>query len=129
MSIMNFGLTQIPLGKDIKTLWDDGQLKDLTEKFQWLLDSPGVGLLTGESGVGKTVALKHITQNLNPHRYHLVYMPETDFGRTDLYYQLALALGLEPPRGRANLWRAIKARVMDLVDGKSVLPVWIIDLC
>lgn len=31
---------------------------------------PGFGLLTGEAGVGKTAALRLVTAQLNPHRYH-----------------------------------------------------------
>lgn len=128
MSKQHFGLTHIPLGKNVKTLWDDGeQFSRFSEQFQWLLDSPGIGMLTGEAGVGKTAALRHITKNINPHRYQLIYMPETDFGRVDLYRHLALALGLEPSYRRAQLWRDTKERIVELFDAKSVLPVWIID--
>ena len=65
----HFGLKHAPLGKQTPELWDDGALSTLNARFQWLLESPGVGLLTGEPGVGKTVALRQLTQGLNPHRY------------------------------------------------------------
>jgi hypothetical protein len=55
------------------------------------LHSPGVGLLTGEAGVGKTAALRHLVNDLNPHRYQVIYLSETDFGRLDLYRSLPLA--------------------------------------
>ena len=127
MVLQHFGLKHYPLGKAPTKLWDDGALVQLTERFRWLLESPGVGLLTGEAGVGKTAALRHLTADLNPHRYHVIYLAETDFGRLDLYRSLALALGLEPAYRRAALWRDIKARIHELVDGKGVLPLWIID--
>ena len=128
MTKEHYGLTHTPLGKKVKKFWDDGQqFASLNEKFQWLLESPGVGLLTGEPGVGKTAALRQVTQNINPHRYQLIYMPETDFGRVDLYRHLALALGLEPSTRRAMLWQNIKARILELYDGKNVLPIWVID--
>lgn len=128
MSKELFGLSHVPLGKQVKTLWDDGhQLQELKERFEWLLESPGVGLLTGEPGVGKTMALKQLTQGLNPHRYQLIYMPETDFGRVDLYRHFAFALGLEASYRRAQLWRDIKARLMELWEGKNILPIWIVD--
>jgi type II secretory pathway predicted ATPase ExeA len=123
----HFGLTHGPLGKHTQTLWDDGQLAPIRERFGWLLESPGLGLLTGEAGVGKTAVLRSLTEALNPHRYQVIYQSETDFGRLDLYRSLALALGLEPAHRRAQLWRDIKARVQDLSDGKQVLPIWIID--
>lgn len=123
----HFGLTQHPLGKQGGELYDGGQLAVLKERFDWLLQAPGVGLLTGLPGVGKTAALRALTAALNPHRYLPIYLAETDFGRLDIYRALALAVGLEPPHRRAALWRDLKARLLELVDQKRLLPVWIID--
>jgi type II secretory pathway predicted ATPase ExeA len=123
----HFGLTHHPLGKQAPELYDGGRLAPLKERFDWLLNSPGVGLLTGLPGVGKTAALRALTTPLNPHRYLPIYLAETDFGRLDIYRSLALAIGLEPPHRRAALWREIKARLLELVDQKNLLPVWIID--
>lgn len=123
----HFGLRHSPLGKEQLDLWDDGALALLDERFNWLLQSPGVGLITGEPGVGKTAALRRLSSALNPHRYHVIYEAETDFGRLDLYRSLASALGIEPCYRRAQLWRDIKRRIHEMVDGKQLLPVWIID--
>jgi MSHA biogenesis protein MshM len=123
----HFGIKAAPLGKEQSELWDDGALACLSERFQWLLQSPGLGLLTGEPGVGKTAALRHLTEGLNPHRYQTIYLAETDFGRTDLYRSLAMELGLEPAYRRAQLWRDLKAHIQELTDNKQLLLVWIID--
>jgi MSHA biogenesis protein MshM len=127
MYLAHFGLRHAPLGKDTTELWDDGALTLLKERFQSLLSAPGLGLLTGAPGVGKTAAVRSLTHGINPHRFQVIYVCETDFGRLDLYRSLALALGLDPPHRRARLWRELKARIMDLVDNKQCLPVWIVD--
>ena len=55
MYLRHFGLTHPPLGKATTgELWDDGPLARLRERFLWLLEAPGIGLLTGEPGTGKT---------------------------------------------------------------------------
>lgn len=108
-------------------LWDDGPITALRERFTWLLENPGVAFLTGEAGVGKTTALLLITDTLNPHRTLVIYMAVKDFGRMDFYHQLAVALGLDPAFRRAQLWRDIKARIIELADSKHILPTWIID--
>jgi type II secretory pathway predicted ATPase ExeA len=123
----HFGLHQAPLSKAQTPLWDDGALTRLKERFDWLLHSPGLGLLTGEPGVGKTAALRSLTAPLNPHRYQVIYVAETDFGRLDLYRSLALALGIEPAFRRAQLWRDLKTRIHDLAHAQQVLPIWILD--
>ena len=127
MYLQHFGLTHPPLGKELTEPWDDGALGALAQRFDWLLESPGIGLVTGEPGVGKTAALRQLTRNLNPHRYLVLYQAETDFGRVDIYRGLARALGVEPSYRRAQLWRDIKQRVHELVDSKQLTPVWIID--
>jgi type II secretory pathway predicted ATPase ExeA len=127
MYLQHFGLAHPPLGKQLTQPWDDGALAALSERFNWLLHTPGIGLLTGEPGVGKTAALRSLTHALNPHRYMVLYQAETDFGRVDLYRGLARSLGLEPSHRRAQLWRDIKLCVHNLVDGKQLTPVWIID--
>ena len=123
----HFGLTHCPLSKQTKILWDNGALDALKQHFNWLLESPGVGLLTGEPGVGKTAWIRQLTKALNPHRYQVIYSAETDFGRLDIYRQLAIEFGLEPAYRRADLWRQIKEHIVQMVETKSILPVWIID--
>ena len=102
MYLQHFGLRHPPLDKDITEPWDDGALARLAERFNWLLQAPGIGLITGEPGVGKTAALRHLTRSLNPHRYHVIYQAETDFGRIDIYRGLARALGWNPAIGALN---------------------------
>ena len=127
MYLQHFGLRHAPLGKEVTEHWDDGALAPLTERFKWLLHSPGLGLITGEPGVGKTAVLRHQTRSLNPHQYLVIYQAETDFGRVDIYRGLARAMGVEPSYRRAHLWRDLKLRSHDLVDNKQIMPVWIID--
>ena len=91
MYLQHFGLRHAPLGKALTEPWDDGAGANLKQRFNGVLQSPGLGLLTGEPGVGKTAALRSITSALNPHRYLVLYQAETDFGRIDLYRGLARA--------------------------------------
>ena len=126
-TLTHFGFKHFPLDKSQKNLWDDGAITHLKSRFEWLLESPGVGLFTGEAGVGKTAALRTLTASLNPHRYQLLYLAETDFGRLDIYRTLAQSLGLEPCYRRAQLWRDLKSHIETITASQTLLPVWIID--
>src|SRR3546814_12111860 len=97
MYLQHFGLRHPPLGKDGVELWDDGGLGHLGERFNWLLQSPDIGLLTGEPAVGTTAALRHLTCALNPHRPRVIYLAGTDFDTTALYRDLDRRLGVAPP--------------------------------
>ena len=123
----HFGLSRDIFTCGADALWDDGHLTILQERFQWLLDSPGIGLLTGESGIGKTAALRQLTNKLNPHRYQVIYTADTDLSRLDFYRQMALELGLEPAYHRAQLWRDIKHKITLMAEQNQVLIIWVID--
>lgn len=123
----HFGLKYIPLAKNSSSLWMNDNLSSLKERFISLLHSPGVGLLTGEPGVGKTAALRFITDSVNPHQYTVFYLAETQFSSFDIYRQLAFMLGIVPHHRYAQLWRDIKNNIRDRVENKRSLPVFIID--
>jgi len=127
MYLQHFGLTHAPFGKECKELWQHQQLTDLQQQFNWLLQSPGLGLLTAEPGLGKTAALRQIAHALNPHQYHVHYVAETDFGRLDFYRQLAVDLNIEPSYRRAQLWRNLKDYITHLATQKNILLILIID--
>ena len=80
MYLQHFGLRHPPLSKQLTDLWDDGVLAQLSQRFNWLLQSPGIGLLTGEPGVGKTAALRSLTQPLNPHAIRCFTKPRPTSG-------------------------------------------------
>ncbi len=123
----HFGLKHTPLGKNSPSLWVSDNLSILKERFISLLHSPGVGLLTGEPGVGKTAALRHITKELNPHQYQVFYLAETQFTSCDIYRQFALNFGLGASPRFAQLLRDIKNHIRERVEHKRSLPILIID--
>lgn len=123
----HFGIKAQPFDKAATDLWEDHAINPLRERFQWLLESPGLGLLTGDPGVGKTSAIRKLAQAVNPHRYQIIYTAETDFGRTDLYRSLGLNFGLQPHYRRANMWRDLKEAIQDKAETQNCLPVWILD--
>jgi len=123
----HFGFKHAILDKAVPTLWKNKQYDELLNQFNGLLSSPGVGLLTGHSGVGKTITLNHIIQHINPHQYKVMYNPETNLCQLEIYQNLAVSLGIEPSYRRSKLWRDIKETLLMLYDQASVLPLWIID--
>lgn len=122
----HFGLKHIPLSKNSAFLVNDS-FNILKERFINLLHTPGIGLLTGDPGVGKTAALRYIIKELNPHQYPVFYLAETQFTSFDIYRQIALNLGLVPHHRFSHLWRDIKNQIRECVENKRMLPILIID--
>lgn len=127
MYLKFFGLKHDPLGKECPQLWDSGQITNFEKQFKWLLQSPGVGLLTSDPGLGKTAMLRHVTKMLNPHQYLVYYISETDFRRLEFYRHLAVLMGLPPSARRSQLWYDIKGQITQLYTQKNILPLLIID--
>ncbi len=63
-----------------------------------------LGVLTGEVGVGKTVALRAATAQLEPTAHQVIYVANPAFGTRGLYVTIVSALGATP--------RFFKAEVM-----------------
>jgi type II secretory pathway predicted ATPase ExeA len=125
-----FGLTGHPLPKNAqgKTFWDQApQYQRLARFFRQLVDDPGLAVLTGEPGVGKTAAMRNLCAQLPRPDHQVLYLCDTTVSPLDLYRTLAIELGVRPSHRRAQLWADIKKTLLHMVDERNILPVVIID--
>ncbi len=125
--LQHFGLKHDPLGKNIRHVVHSPQEIQLAQQLNWLLQTKGVGLITGEAGTGKTTALREWTTTLNPMIHHIIYQSDNHFRAFDIYCQLADKLGVERQSRYSRLWRALKQELLNLVESKQLSPIWIID--
>jgi type II secretory pathway predicted ATPase ExeA len=56
----HYGFTRMPFTKDIPVpaLFSSAACKEAVARLRWLVSARGLGVLTGEVGSGKTVALR-----------------------------------------------------------------------
>jgi MSHA biogenesis protein MshM len=125
-----FGLSGHPLPKNAQgqTFFDKGPgYKKLSRAFRQLVDDPGLGILTGEAGIGKTAAIRNLCGEL-PRPDHLVlYLCDTAVAPLDLYRTLATELGVRPSHRRSQLWTDIKKTLLHMVDERGSSPLIVID--
>ena len=127
MYLQHFGLIHDPLGKNIRETVINEQYDILANKLNWLLQTKGIGLVTGDAGTGKTTALRKWTESLNPMIYKIMYQSDNHFRAFDIYCQLADNLGLERYHRYCKLWRVLKQELLNLYDNKQLTPIWILD--
>lgn len=110
-----------------KEIYESSDYKNAIGRLEHLQKIGGIGLFTGLSGTGKTYTLKSLVDNLNPNLYKTVYIPLSTVTVLEFYKQVAYGLGIDPPTKKVDIFRAIQERIINLVTGKKITPVIIID--
>jgi type II secretory pathway predicted ATPase ExeA len=125
----HFGLTRHPFDKDIAPddLFETASLAELTARLKHLLDMRGIGLVTGESGSGKTTACRRLVAGLNTGLHRVLYVSLTTGNVMDLYKTIAWELGLPTERNRASLFKHIRTEVSRLCAENRLRPILIVD--
>lgn len=125
----HFALTRHPFEKDLAPddLFETASLSELTVRLTHLLDMRGIGLVTGESGSGKTTACRRLVAGLNTGLYRVLYVSLTTGNVMDLYKTIAWELGLPTERNRAALFKQIRSEVSRLCAENRLRPVLIVD--
>lgn len=124
-----FGLKSTPLPRSAcgKTFYDgDDAFGALQRIFAWLAADPGIAVLTGEPGVGKTAALRHLCDGLPRTSHRILYLGDTALRPHALYSMLADLLGVRPTP-RARLLAELRRALVRLVDEHQIQPIIILD--
>ncbi len=103
--VAHFGFTRTPVSKSIPAaqLCDRASHQEAVARIRFCVAEAALGVLTGEVGVGKTVALRAAVAQLDPAAHHVVYVANPAFGTRGLYVTIVRALGALPRVHKADL--------------------------
>jgi type II secretory pathway predicted ATPase ExeA len=87
----------------------------------------GIGLVTGDSGSGKTSTCRRLVAGLHTGLYRVLYVSMTTGNVMDLYKSIAWEFGLPTERNRAALFLQIRNEVSRLCAENRLRPVLIVD--
>lgn len=120
-----FGLKRLPFDKNIKThdLFDSDPVKECAARLDYIKRRGGILLLTGDPGVGKTLALRHFVHSLNENLFKPFYTPLSTLSRSDLLYHLNRLLALPPRLSKSAVYSQIQKTILESKEqtGKTIL--------
>lgn len=122
-----FGLKHLPFDKSIKSrdVLDTEPFKEATARMDYIKRRGGILLLTGDPGVGKTLALRRYAENLNENLFKAYYTPLSTLSRTDLLAHLNRLLGLPQRMSKSAVYAQIQKALLESKEqlGKTVLLI------
>ena len=124
-----YSLVKVPFTKELKTseAFASSGFTELSARLEYLKKSRGIGLVTGEPGVGKTLTLRSFCDSLSPSLYKVVYFPLSTLTVQDFYRGLAAELGEEPRYRKVDLFYQIQKSILTLYKERKITPVLVLD--
>jgi len=124
-----FGLKHFPFDKQLKTkhILDTEPQRECAARLSFIKRRGGILLLTGDPGVGKTLAMRHFVESLNDNLYRTVYTPLSTLSGADLLRHINQKLNLTNRASKSSLYLQIQQELLDSKELKGKTVVLIID--
>jgi len=103
--VAHFGFAATPFTKsiDARDLYRRTAHEEAVARVGYVIAESALGVITGEVGVGKTVAVRAAVTGLDRLRHHVIYIPNPAIGTRGLYVTIVSALGAKPRFSRAEV--------------------------
>lgn len=101
----HWGFTRMPFSKDLapSMLHHNASHAEAVARISWCIEERVLGVITGEVGAGKTVAVRAALAGVDSSRTTVVYLGNPTVGARGLYATIVSALGGTPRFHRASL--------------------------
>jgi len=125
-----FGFEKEPFRSDIRMdeILMTPQLKAARNRFEYAAGLGAGYLITGEIGSGKSTTIRYILNGLHPSDDKLIYVTATTGSILEMYRLIMNELGMKPAgMSRASMTIQIKKEVMELINGKKMHAILVVD--
>ena len=123
-----YGLEFNPFVKNAKDiLLETAEAEEARVRLDYLRNTRGFGVLTGEPGRGKTTSARVWSASLNPSLFRVSYNSLSSLTVMDFYRQIASGLGAEPSFRKNDLFNDIQREIKRYTLEKRITPVIVID--
>jgi general secretion pathway protein A len=125
-----FGFAKEPFRPDpsLKDILETEEIKGVMERLGYAVRLGAIGAITGETGSGKSTALRYGAARLHPSRYRILFLTAASGSILELYRMVLGSLGIETASSsRASLLRSIRKEITHLVCEKKMKAVLVID--
>lgn len=123
-----FRLNATPFGRDIPVteLMKSRQWNELAGRLAHVAKNREFGLFTGETGTGKTTALRRMAAELDKNRFRILYVYDSDLTPRNFYVETLRQLGYSPRFYRGDAKRQL-TKALDELTQIGQVPVIVVD--
>jgi type II secretory pathway predicted ATPase ExeA len=125
----HYGFTRIPFGRDLAPgmLHRHTSHAEAVARITWCVNQHALGVITGEVGAGKTVAIRAALSTLDTSRHSIIYLPNPAVGARGIHHAIVVALGGVPRFHHATLIpQATDALATEYAE-RGRVPILVID--
>jgi type II secretory pathway predicted ATPase ExeA len=125
----HYGFTRVPFGRDLAPgmLHRHHGHAEAAARITWCVNQHALGVITGEVGAGKTVAVRAALAALDTSRYSIIYLPNPTIGARGIHHAIVTALGGVPRFHHATLIPQTADTLADEHAERGRLPILVID--
>ena len=121
----HYGFTKMPFGRNLapSMLHRHPGHGEAVARISWCVDQHALGVITGEVGAGKTVAVRAATTALDTSRHVIIYLPNPSVGVRGMLHHIVATLGQVPSFYTANRDPARPASANPIAANAPCTPI------
>jgi len=125
----HYGFSRMPFGRDLAPgmLHRHHAHNEAVARINWCVDERSIGVLTGEVGAGKTVAVRTVIAGLDASRHTTIYLPNPMIGVRGIHEAIVTTTGGSPSNLSSRLIAQARAALAAERDERGRTPVLVLD--
>ncbi|MFG3205304.1 ExeA family protein [Streptomyces sp. NPDC048192] len=125
----HWGFTRMPFGKDLapSMLHRHSSHAQAVARITWCISERALGVITGEVGAGKTVAIRASLEQVDRSRHKVIYLANPAVGVAGIHHAIVTALGGVPKPHKSTLIPQASDLLATENNERGRVPVLIIE--